>query len=286
MNRIRRMFLPLALGCCAGVSAATQAPSGAQLFREHGCTSCHGAEGIHPSARYAPVLRGKPAEYLLERALQIFSGQGTSANAAFMHEQFCIGDRPAEGCDPVPSADELAVIVRWLGGETRPPAKKRTPQGLYATSVQAYHRLQELGDHAVLIDVRTRPEVAFLGMPTLARANIPFMLLDTGSWDEKRSTFKMVPNDRFVARVDALMERLDLHRNDPVYLMCRSGSRSAKAAALLHANGYTQVYTVVDGYEGDKAESGPHKGRRVVNGWKNSGLPWTYRLDKSEMDFH
>jgi rhodanese-related sulfurtransferase len=65
--------------------------------------------------------------------------------------------------------------------------------------------------------------------------------------------------------------------------MCRSGSRSASATNLLSENGYKNVYTVTDGYEGDKAKSGDMKGQRVVNGWKNSGLPWSYKLDKSKM---
>ncbi|WP_295888318.1 hypothetical protein [uncultured Thiohalocapsa sp.] len=33
----------------------------------------------------------------------------------------------------------------------------------------------------------------------------------------------------------------------------------------------------------DKAKAGPRKGERVVNGWKNAGLPWTYKLDKAAM---
>ena len=28
---------------------------------------------------------------------------------------------------------------------------------------------------------------------------------------------------------------------------------------------------------------GSRKGERVVNGWKNSGLPWSYKLNKSAM---
>jgi hypothetical protein len=39
----------------------------------------------------------------------------------------------------------------------------------------------------------------------------------------------------------------------------------------------------VSGFEGDKAKDGPQKGMRVVNGWKNDGLPWTYKLVASKM---
>jgi len=43
------------------------------------------------------------------------------------------------------------------------------------------------------------------------------------------------------------------------------------------------VYSVVDGVEGDLAKDGPKAGQRVVNGWKNAGLPWSYTLEKKKM---
>ena len=51
----------------------------------------------------------------------------------------------------------------------------------------------------------------------------------------------------------------------PVIVMCRTGRRSAIAASLLGEVGFTQVYSVIDGYEGD----GPG-----MKGWKGAGLPW------------
>ena len=49
--------------------------------------------------------------------------------------------------------------------------------------------------------------------------------------------------------------------------------------ALANA-GFTQVFNIIDGFEGDKVvdpESIYH-GKRMRNGWKNS-VPWTYHLD-------
>jgi len=40
------------------------------------------------------------------------------------------------------------------------------------------------------------------------------------------------------------VERLGLDREAPVYLYCRSGNRSGKAARLLRENGYTRAYNV------------------------------------------
>ena len=61
--------------------------------------------------------------------------------------------------------------------------------------------------------------------------------------------------------------------------MCRSGVRSAAVAALLHKLDYNNVYSVIDGFEGDKSDTG----KRNQNGWKNSNLPWSYELDKEKM---
>jgi rhodanese-related sulfurtransferase len=60
--------------------------------------------------------------------------------------------------------------------------------------------------------------------------------------------------------------------------MCRSGTRSAKAANVLYDLGYENVYSVVDGFEGDTSKEGPAAGHRTVNGWKNAGLAWTYTI--------
>ena len=54
-----------------------------------------------------------------------------------------------------------------------------------------------------------------------------------------------------------------------------------KAADLLAKLGYTHVYSITDGYEGDKAKQGEHAGQRVVNGWRNAGLPWTYTISEA-----
>ena len=75
---------------------------------------------------------------------------------------------------------------------------------------------------------------------------------------------------------------MELSEETPIVIMCRSGSRSAKAANILYDLGYTNVYSVVDGFEGDKAADGPEKGHRTVNGWKNAGLAWTYAISAEQ----
>ena len=47
------------------------------------------------------------------------------------------------------------------------------------------------------------------------------------------------------------------------------------------AAGFTKVYNITDGMEGDKVEDpeSVYFGKRMKNGWKNWGLPWTYGID-------
>lgn len=105
------------------------------------------------------------------------------------------------------------------------------------------------------------------------------------SWDEKKRVFKLEPNSGFMTEVQQRIKQKGMDTNSKFIVMCRSGDRSAKAANLLAKSGYKNVYSVVDGYEGDVAKEGDHKGERVVNGWRNANLPWSYSLAKDKMYF-
>ncbi len=163
--------------------------------------------------------------------------------------------------------------------------KKQTPQGKYLTAKDAYKMIQNEGENVLFIDVRTRAEVAFVGVTQLIDANIPYMTQDLDGWNEKKKKFGMNPNSNFsIAFADAIKAK-GLNKNSKIIVMCRSGGRSAKAANLLDGLGYKNVYSIIDGFEGDKAKSGPNKGHRTVNGWKNSNLPWNYKLVQAKMYF-
>ena len=72
---------------------------------------------------------------------------------------------------------------------------------------------------------------------------------------------------------------------DTIYVMCRSGGKSPKTGDMLAEAGCTKVFNVADGIEGDKSkEEGSYfNGKRMPNGWKNSGTPRTYALDPDLM---
>ncbi len=164
------------------------------------------------------------------------------------------------------------------------PASKQTKPGLYVDAKEAHALKQQLGEQAMLIDIRTRAEVSYTGMAAAVDAHVPLLEHPANApWDEKAGRFRLEYNNDFDAEVARRMAAKGLGKEATVILICRSGDRSSKAANLLAELGYQKVYTVVDGFEGDVAKDGPDAGKRVVNGWKNAGLPWTYRLDKDKL---
>jgi rhodanese-related sulfurtransferase len=196
------------------------------------------------------------------------------------------GDAP--GCP----ADEAVVagLAREASTDlfTRPestvPPAKRTTRGLYLTAQDAYDMLAEAPDKALFVDVRTRSELQFIGMPTAVDAHVPVLVESSPpQWDEANATFRLTPNPTFVDDVGKRLARKGLTRDDTVIVICQSGLRAARAANALTQAGYAKVYTVIDGFEGDPVAEGPRKGERLVNGWRNAGLPWTARLDRSKM---
>ncbi len=164
------------------------------------------------------------------------------------------------------------------------PQSKQTKPALYLDAREAYALKQQLGDAALFIDIRTRGEVSYTGMATVVDAHVPLLEHPANApWDEKAGRFKLEYNNDFDTELARRVAAKGLGKDAPVILMCRSGDRSSKAVNLLAELGYTKVYTVVDGFEGDVAKDGPDAGKRVVNGWKNAGLPWTYKLDKDKL---
>ena len=81
----------------------------------------------------------------------------------------------------------------------------------------------------------------------------------------------MQVNPDFVAAADKALRGAGRGPDAPVYFICRSGARSASAAAAMTAAGYSNCFNVAGGFEGQRDEGG-HRG--TVDGWKAAGLPW------------
>lgn len=187
-------------------------------------------------------------------------------------------------------ASSLSIAADWTPGARdwdKLPAIKVTKLGLYLTPQEAFDMKLKDPKGVALFDIRTRAEAMYVGMPGTVDALIPYVEHQEimSDWDEKRTMYKLEPNQDFVSEIERRLKDLGLSKNAPVILICRSGDRSSKAADRLQEAGYTKVYSVAEGFEGDMAKEGPKAGQRAVNGWKNANLPWSYKLDKAKMYF-
>ena len=61
-----------------------------------------------------------------------------------------------------------------------------------------------------LIDVRTRAEIAFVGMASAADANVPFKNVDFEDFNADKDAFSMWPNPDFSAAVGKVLQRMGL----------------------------------------------------------------------------
>jgi rhodanese-related sulfurtransferase len=114
---------------------------------------------------------------------------------------------------------------------------------------------------AVLVDVRTRAEWNYVGLPDLEKlAKKPALI----EWQAFPS---MQPNPEFVAALSAVLP----DKAAPLLFICRSGARSAAAAKAMTAAGYSTCLNVADGFEGPLDGSAK---RGTTGGWKAAGLPW------------
>ncbi len=181
------------------------------------------------------------------------------------------------------------VVNAWALDKSAVKEKWHTPFDLYLSAHEAYEMKTSRPDQVLFIDVRTRPEVHYIGMADQVDANIPYRF-DSTEWRNKsdgiHGTYSKPRNPDFQAGVENALHAKGLNKNSPVIIMCTSGSRAPYAATVLHKAGFTQVYTQVEGFEGIKAKSGPHKGKRVIAGWKFAGLPWSYKLVADKMYFN
>lgn len=163
---------------------------------------------------------------------------------------------------------------------TELPKAKQTTLGLYLTAREAYSKWQADPDNVTVLDVRTTEEYLYVGHAPMAW-NVP-LASQTYEWDAEKQYFGFKPNPVFIAQVKEIAGV-----SETILVMCRSGGRSAMAVNGLAAAGFTNVYQIIDGMEGDavKDPDSVFQGQRLMNGWKNSGLPWTYEPDPEKMRF-
>lgn len=176
-----------------------------------------------------------------------------------------------------------ALPAAYAADRPADPARQ-TSWDLYLTAREAHDMKVAQGAKVLFVDVRDPVEIMFTGFTDMVDVNIPLMVADRAKWNDKKSVFAMVDNTRFEADIAAALAARNLGKDTPVVIMCRSGGeRGAPSAKALEGKGYKSVYVVVDGFEGETVKEGERKNWRLVNGWKNSGLPWSYKLNKDKM---
>lgn len=107
---------------------------------------------------------------------------------------------------------------------------------------------------AVLVDVRSAEERAFVGyVPDSIHV----------AWATGTS---LTRNPRFVRELEA-----KTGKDKTILLLCRSGKRSALAAEAAIKAGFSNVFNVLEGFEGELNEH-QHRGR--TDGWRYHKLPW------------
>lgn len=163
------------------------------------------------------------------------------------------------------------------------PKIKISKMGLYLEAKDVPEFLKKHAPKVLFVDVRTIEEVLFVGSPEGLDGQASFGTMHYDKWDEQKKTFVRNPNPDFLGQFEVFALEKGIDKTDPIVLICRSGDRSAMSADLLGRYGYTNVWSVVDGFEGDMAKDGPNKGKRTVNGWKNQGLPWSYDVDRNKV---
>ena len=128
------------------------------------------------------------------------------------------------------------------------------------TPKTAWEILQSKAD-SYLVDCRTTAEWTFVGIPDLSLLNKePYLIEWTRFADGSQ-------NPHFVDQVQQKIA----DRNATILFLCRSGHRSMAAAASMAAEGYSDCYNILEGFEG----SPDHKNHRsTFDGWKFAELPW------------
>lgn len=129
---------------------------------------------------------------------------------------------------------------------------------------EAWRRLTNDPD-TVLVDVRTKAEWAFTGLPDLSSLGKQPVLVEWQTFPGNQ-----VDQD-FIAHVEQALDRSGASKSSKLLLFCRSGGRSLMAARALSVAGFTHCTNVADGFEGP-LDAGGHRGSFA--GWKAAGLPW------------
>ncbi|WP_028535585.1 rhodanese-like domain-containing protein [Paludibacterium yongneupense] len=149
----------------------------------------------------------------------------------------------------------MSQIKQILDAAQERGARLGLPYSGAVSPVEAYTLWKQVPG-ACLVDVRSSAEWDLVGM-------VP---------DSVRIEFRHYPgmteNPHFMTQLAKQVDPESL-----VLFLCRSGVRSDETARLAAAAGFSHVYNVLEGFEGDRNADGQ---RGSTGGWKGRGLPWRH----------
>jgi len=149
------------------------------------------------------------------------------------------GDVVLSGQDDEKAVDDVDVETTWQGLVSRPKSQ--------------------------LIDVRTRAEWTYVGLPDLGSIGKRPVLVEWQTFPDQ------AVDPRFIERLAGELKALGVEKDDELFFICRSGGRSLAAAKAMAEMGYRACHNVAGGFEGP-LDDDRHRGS--VLGWKAAGLPW------------
>ena len=118
---------------------------------------------------------------------------------------------------------------------------------------------------SALIDVRTRAEWTFVGLPDLKQIGKQILTVEWQTSPDNRI------DAAFPERLAIVLDAAGAKKEVELFFVCRSGVRSRMAAEAMANAGYQRCRNVADGFEGP-LDANRHRGQ--VAGWKAAGLPW------------
>jgi rhodanese-related sulfurtransferase len=118
---------------------------------------------------------------------------------------------------------------------------------------------------AVLVDVRTQAEWAYVGVPDLSSLGRTTLLVEWQSFPTN------AVDPHFSERLSKAVADGGGGPETEMFFLCRSGVRSLAAARAMVAAGYKRCRNVTGGFEGC-LNAARHRGQ--VAGWKAANLPW------------
>lgn len=123
----------------------------------------------------------------------------------------------------------------------------------------------QANSRAQLVDVRSRAEWTYVGIPDLGPLGRQAVFME---W-ERFPDHAVDPH--FAERLANELQARGVQMEDDLFFICRLGIRSLVAAQVMAASGYSACHNVTEGFEGALDEA-RHRGTRT--GWKAIGLPW------------